>query len=52
MSAWNISNPPQDGTTIVAIGRVIRGSFKTPVCWGLFLVCLNGKAGGTSVFHA
>ena len=29
-----------------------RGSFKTPVCWGLFLVCLNGKAGGTSVFHA
>ena len=23
MSAWNISNPPQDGTTIVAIGRVI-----------------------------
>ena len=28
-----------------------RGSFKTRVCWGLFLVCLNEKACEASVFH-
>ena len=28
-----------------------RGSFKTPVYWGLCLDCLNEKAGGASVFH-
>jgi len=31
--------------------NIFGGSFKTRICWGLFLVCLNGKAGGASVFH-